>query len=242
MIESGPYSNSPIRLVPTADGSSTIERAQDGEAYHSLNGALSEARYVFAGQGIDFWLARRGGVLRAPSIRILEYGLGTGMNFLATAERALSQNIGIDYLGIEGMPLPDDLLRQVQTADAPARAVEAWRQGMRAPWGGRSICTEAISLTKVHASFEDFLPCRGQYDIAFFDAFSPASVPAQWTPRIFERLYFALGCGGVFVTYSASGIAKRALRAAGFGVKRLPGALGKHHMLVAFKSPQSPLP
>ncbi|MBO5873489.1 MAG: transcriptional regulator, partial [Rikenellaceae bacterium] len=41
--------------------------------------------------------------------------------------------------------------------------------------------------------------------------------------------------GGVLVTFSIKGVVKQALREAGFEVKRLPGACGKHHMLRALK-------
>ena len=41
--------------------------------------------------------------------------------------------------------------------------------------------------------------------------------------------------GGLLVTYSAKGTVKRNLREAGFDVKRLPGALGKRHMVRAVR-------
>jgi tRNA U34 5-methylaminomethyl-2-thiouridine-forming methyltransferase MnmC len=40
---------------------------------------------------------------------------------------------------------------------------------------------------------------------------------------------------GTLVTYSSKGEVKRALRQAGFTVKRLPGPAGKRHMLQAVK-------
>ena len=48
-------------------------------------------------------------------------------------------------------------------------------------------------------------------------------------------MFTLLRPGGVLVTYSAKGTVKQALRAAGFDVTRLPGALGKRHMVRALR-------
>ena len=48
-------------------------------------------------------------------------------------------------------------------------------------------------------------------------------------------MYDHLNDGGILVTYSAKGVVKEHLRQAGFVVKRLPGALGKRHMVRAEK-------
>ena len=80
-----------------------------------------------------------------------------------------------------------------------------------------------------------YTPPVNTFHIVFFDAFSPLRVPEQWDSSLFARIFDALLPGGRLVTYSASGNVKQALRKAGFQVQRRPGALGKHHMLVAEK-------
>ena len=62
----------------------------------------------------------------------------------------------------------------------------------------------------------------------------------MWSREIFAHLCDRLSPGGVLVTYSAKGTVKENLRAAGFDVRRLPGALGKRHMIRAVKPSCSP--
>lgn len=81
---------------------------------------------------------------------------------------------------------------------------------------------------------------RYTYDLVYFDAFAPATQPEMWTADIFRRIFRILAPGGALVTYSARGTVKQALREAGFTVRRLPGAPGKHHMLRAEKPVEPP--
>jgi tRNA U34 5-methylaminomethyl-2-thiouridine-forming methyltransferase MnmC len=73
-------------------------------------------------------------------------------------------------------------------------------------------------------------------DLVYFDAFSPEKQPEMWTIEVFEKMFALLNSGGILVTYSSKGEVKRNLRSAGFLVKRLQGAAGKRHMLLAEKS------
>jgi len=73
------------------------------------------------------------------------------------------------------------------------------------------------------------------FDLVYFDAFAPDSQPELWSRDVFSRIFYAMNSGGMLVTYSAKGMVKRAMRDAGFEVHRLPGALGKRHMIRALK-------
>ena len=81
----------------------------------------------------------------------------------------------------------------------------------------------------------DFAPLAGRFDVIYFDAFAPDAQPELWSAEVMERMFSILKPGGVLVTYSAKGTVKQALRTAGFEVVRLPGALGKRHMVRAVK-------
>ena len=70
----------------------------------------------------------------------------------------------------------------------------------------------------------------------YFDAFAPDKQPELWTTSIFKTIFAAMNIGSVLLTYSAKGDVKRALREAGFIVKRLAGPIGKRHMLCAEKA------
>jgi tRNA U34 5-methylaminomethyl-2-thiouridine-forming methyltransferase MnmC len=73
-------------------------------------------------------------------------------------------------------------------------------------------------------------------DVVFWDAFGPKKQDGVWGEALFEPIFNALSVGGIFVTYSAAGDVKRALRAVGFGVKKLDGPPYKRHMLRARKA------
>jgi len=71
--------------------------------------------------------------------------------------------------------------------------------------------------------------------LIYFDAFGARVQPELWTETIFEIMYKAMKKGGVLVTYSAKGSARRAMQAVGFEVERLEGPPGKREMLRATK-------
>jgi tRNA U34 5-methylaminomethyl-2-thiouridine-forming methyltransferase MnmC len=73
-------------------------------------------------------------------------------------------------------------------------------------------------------------------DVVFWDAFGPKKQDGVWGEALFRPIFNSLSVGGILVTYSAAGDVKRALRAVGFGVKKLDGPPYKRHMLRAQKA------
>ena len=74
-----------------------------------------------------------------------------------------------------------------------------------------------------------------QFDVVFFDAFSPDAQPELWTEEVFRNVYRLMKEGGVMTTYCAKGDVRRAMLAAGFKVEKLQGPPGKRHILRAVK-------
>ena len=217
----------------TADGSPTLYSAAFGETYHSMQGALSESQYVFVEQGAKQCREQN-------SISILEYGLGIGLNFLASIQWALQEGITLHYTGIELYPVAEPLLLSLKIEAVAPQFAELWQEAMLAPWQRTGEDTafglpNGGSFRKLLGDMRTYTPEAECYQAVYFDAFSPEAVPEQWQPSVFQHCYDALRPGGLLVTYSASGVAKRGLRSLGFWVERLPGALGKRHMLRAKK-------
>jgi len=73
------------------------------------------------------------------------------------------------------------------------------------------------------------------YDLVFFDAFSPDVQPEMWPEEFFEKIAQSIKRGGILTTYSCKGIVKRALKATGFQIEKLPGPPGKREFLRAVK-------
>ena len=67
-------------LVKTADGSFTLFIPEVEETYHSTHGAVQESLHVFIESGLK--------ACDKEAIRILEVGLGTGLNAALTLQHA----------------------------------------------------------------------------------------------------------------------------------------------------------
>ena len=75
------------RIITTADGSTTIQIEDWNEQYHSLHGAIQEAKHVFIKHGFHYFIST---VTSTPvdkfqsQISILEIAFGTGLNAFIT--------------------------------------------------------------------------------------------------------------------------------------------------------------
>lgn len=226
----------------TGDGSYTLHSTQAGQCYHSERGALSESSYVFAQRGLEMHLTQ-------AKTRILEVGFGTGLNLLATLEWCYKHSISCSYTGVELFPLPLHVLLSLPNPNANDSLLVSWHKALDAPWGEKVSLPfpqttteenaegkESLSLLKLHADILTLeLESKG-YDTIYHDAFSIDTQPELWSVILFRRLFQALRPGGCLVTYSSAGQVKQALRGAGFHIERLPGALGKHHMIRAWRN------
>ncbi|MDR1698964.1 MAG: tRNA (5-methylaminomethyl-2-thiouridine)(34)-methyltransferase MnmD [Prevotellaceae bacterium] len=213
-----------VKFVLTADGSHSLFVSELGERYHSINGAIQESRHIFIGNALN--------QIQKNDIRVLEIGFGTGLNAFLTL---LETGKRIHYTTIELYPLP------VETACAlnyPERLNAARRADFEhlhfAEWNREVAILPNFTLYKIYADFtqQEF---PGQYDVIYFDAFSPEKQPEMWSESVFEKLYNAAAPDAVMTTYCAKGAVRRAMQQAGFTVERLPGPPGKREMLRAVK-------
>jgi len=215
-------------IIPTADGSNTVKHAVTGELYHSDRGARGESLHVFIEAGLEYSAALNPG----KQIKIFEIGFGTGLNAWLTLERAAQSGINIDYRTIELYPVSAETAAGLGYTDN-----SAFLELHAAEWEKPGQVTEHFLLTKYNSPLEsfDFTGFSSTFDLIYFDAFAPDVQPELWTPQVMSRMYGILAPGGILVTYSAKGSVKQALREAGFSIERLPGALGKRHMIRATK-------
>lgn len=209
----------------TGDGSPTLRHPVTGDAYHSVRGAVGESEHIFIREGFSH--------SRPSHVRIFEAGFGSGLNAWLTARAAEREGRTVFYEAVERYPVDPQTAGQLSYADDPL-----FRTLHDAAWNVPVTVNERFTLKKVEAALEDYR-FDATFDLIYFDAFAPDTQPGLWSRELFERLYARLAPGGTLVTYSAKGTVKENLRAAGFEVKRLPGALGKRHMVRATK-PEPP--
>jgi len=223
--------NMKVQIEETADGSQTLYVPELNEHYHSIRGAVSESRHVFLSAGFDHCRTAE------RKINLLEVGFGTGLNALLTCVAAQNKDIQVNYIGIEAYPLTDEVIAGLNYAGiigAPG-ADELFRKIHEANWIYPSYITDRFLLSKIEAKLEDVSLAANMFQLIYFDAFAPDVQPELWSEEIFRKLFACLVPSGILVTYSSKGTVKQALRNAGFVVERLPGAMGKHHMLRAVK-------
>lgn len=221
-----------LSLVTTGDGSATIFNARVGENYHSRHGALQESRHVFLHSGLEFFLARH----PATAVSVLEVGLGTGLNFLLSADHCESAGIRLDYTGIEAFPLDLEMIRQTGYQQYVSDAVwNDFRAGYERSMTEPVRVGEHCALNTACTTLMDFRSDE-RFDVLYFDAFAAIHQPEMWEPEALQHITAFLRPGGVFVTYAITGNLKRAMKALGFTVEKAPGAPGKREMLRAVRT------
>ena len=217
-----------MNIEQTADGSYTLYVPELDEHYHSVKGALTESQHIFINMG-----------LKHSSVsypRILEIGLGTGLNCFLTLLNAEENKRHIHYTSIERFPLGMDVIQKLDYPSIIGRGHNADYLAIhQAPWEEDTKLSPWFTLHKVEGDFTNYTFEKG-YDIIYFDAFAPEKQPEMWEQSLFNSLYQILNEGGILTTYCAKGIVRRMLQSAGFIVERLAGPPGgKREILRATK-------
>jgi len=218
-------------LKTTADGSYTLYIPGLNEHYHSIHGALQESELVFIQNGLFHIPACM------KEINLLEIGFGTGLNALLTVLEAKKQRRKINYVAIEPEPLDDELIEKLNYAKliGGTEAAGYFKKLHAAGWTYPVFLSDYFILSKIQAKLEEVTLRDEQFHLVFFDAFGPKVQPGMWTQEIFIQLYKCMKVNGILVTYSCKGTVKRALKAAGFSIEKLPGPAGKREVLRAVK-------
>ncbi|MDR0559875.1 MAG: tRNA (5-methylaminomethyl-2-thiouridine)(34)-methyltransferase MnmD [Prevotellaceae bacterium] len=213
----------------TSDGSHTLFCTAAGETYHSSAGAIVEAMHVYVSKAFDEFEN-----ICSNSLKILEIGFGTGLNALLTMLESQKRQIYVYYETLEPFPLSADIYERLNYCSLLPCDQKLFISFHNSVFDKYIEYHDCFTFVKRRACVEDFVT-DNQFDVIYFDAFSPNAQPEMWTENIFQKLYKILSCKGIILTYSSKGSVKRALRAAGFKVLRLSGAGSKHHMLKGVK-------
>lgn len=216
-------------LVKTADGSNTLLVPDLDEHYHSIHGALAEARHVFIKHGLN--------AIKKNELSIMEMGFGTGLNaFLTFLENQQLQR-KITYTSIEAYPVALDVaenLGYVKLIGAEKNN-DDFQLMHSCTWGQEQRVDESFTFLKRKEKIQDVL-FSTKFDLVYYDAFAPRVQPDLWTEEVFAKIYSVMNPGARLVTYCAKGSVKRALKAVGFEVESLEGPPGKREMTRAKKS------
>lgn len=218
-------------IINTGDGSTTIHLPEWNEQYHSIHGAIQEARHVFIEMGLKKAMENN-----PDEISILEIGFGTGLNALVSWQEARHKQVKILYAGIEAYPVDANEVKRLNfSAEIKEKGAGAIFELLHtSPWEIPQQLTTGFLLHKQKKFFEE-IDEISKYDLVYFDAFGARIQPELWTAAIFSKMFQALKPGGILVTYAAKGSVRRAMIEVGFTVEKLPGPPGKREMLRASK-------
>jgi tRNA 5-methylaminomethyl-2-thiouridine biosynthesis bifunctional protein len=215
-----------------------------GDVYFSPDDGLAEARTVFL-DGIGLPAAWRGRTV----FTIGETGFGTGLNFLATWDRWRrdpERSRRLNYVSVDGFPL--------ERADM-ARALAGWPE--LAPLADRLIAAlphrhpgfhrlilddGAVTLTLLYGEASAMLAAlEALVDAWYLDGFAPRRNPEMWTDRLFAEIARLSRHDARVATFTAAGLVRRGLEAAGFRTGKAPGFGHKRERLRAvYAGPPAP--
>lgn len=168
-------------------------------------------------------------------------------NATSNLDNALAFPEEIYFESIELYPIPEEIWSQLDYASLLAASdserdhrinidrdqIKAiFEKIHRAPWNQVCEILPGFKLHKRHEDILTFMPAA-QYQVVFFDAFSPDCQPELWSKEVFAKIKEKLLPGAVMSTYSSKGFVKQHLRDLGFEVCRKPGPGHKRHVLQA---------
>jgi tRNA U34 5-methylaminomethyl-2-thiouridine-forming methyltransferase MnmC len=216
------------KIIITGDGSKTIQLIDWNEQYHSIHGAIQEAKHVFIDNLVKF-------KTKKTELQIFEMGFGTGLNAFLTCQIACELNLAIDYYSLEAFPLQMDEVKELNYTELLNDQTSILEMLHQANWNEFVEINSNFGIAKIGQTLENWESGIKTFDFIFYDAFGPRVQPHLWTVEIFEKLYAATKKGGIFLTYCAKGQVRRDLQSVGYKITRLPGPPGKREMLMGEK-------
>ena len=245
----------PYQLPPAQldwDSSGAPVSMEFGDIYFSREGGLAETDYVFLQQNC---LAERWRALDAnnPGVFVIgETGFGTGLNFLAAWllwNNTAPASWRLHFISVEQYPLTRAQLQRALSAWPelePLAALLVQHYPPRLPGFHTHQLAPNVTLQCI---FDDAgaglntlldsaanLPNGFYVDAWFLDGFAPAKNPAMWSEQLFHSIARLSRTGSSFATFTAAGLVKRGLSAAGFGVEKISGYGSKREMLRGIKN------
>lgn len=211
-------------------------RAYD-DVYFSNTSGLEETRYVFLAN--NDLPARFAALPSGGRLVIGETGFGTGLNFLCAWQlfaQTAPAGAQLHFVSVEKYPLSRaDLQRALMLwPELEAFANELLTQYLAIHPGFQRLVFAGgrVVLTLLIGDALKMLPeLDAQVDAWFLDGFAPAKNPDMWTPELFTQLARLSTTDTTLGTFTSAGFVRRALKDAGFHIRRVPGLGHKWEVL-----------
>ena len=231
----------------TKDGSHTLLHPYLDENYHSTHGALTEALHVFIQEGLEFRLE----LDNKNPIVIFEMGFGSGLNTWLTSLWALKLKRKIIYYSIDNYILSKKFFQKLNFSKSfydlnkkrnfmkdskhlLSTLHQKFLEIHQSTWNQAHNISEFFSLIKLNYDIHEFFNYLSQnpvnFDLLFYDAFSPRRQPTLWETTIFLALKQHCSSSAVLVSYCAQSRFKKTLKSLDFKVSAVQGPPGKREM------------
>ena len=213
-----------LKIIKTKDGSNSIYNLEMDEIYHSRNGAIQESLHVFILNGLNVFKNKK-------KIKILEVGMGTGLNVILTFLH--SKSIEIEYHALEPFPLNINVYSKLNYGKILSDN-EFFDEIHNCSFNQLISLSNFFRFIKYKQEFLSFN--LDGFDLIYYDAFSPRAQKEMWAINNFKKAYNILNINGLLTTYCAKGSFKRDLEKSGFIVSSPPGPFGKREITNAIKN------
>lgn len=199
----------------TKDGSYTFFSAEFGEAYHSFQGAKTEAFDKFVAVTDLKERAQSG------SLALLDVCYGLGYNSAAALETIWAANPHCQ-VHLYGLELDPEVMQAAVGLDTFAQwspQIQAILKDLAFRYQSRQPnVTAQILVGDARQQIQTLMAEQVKADAIFLDPFSPRKCPQLWTVEFLTHVAACLSQTGVLATYSRSAAVRAALLQAGLKI------------------------
>jgi tRNA 5-methylaminomethyl-2-thiouridine biosynthesis bifunctional protein len=223
------------------------------DVYFSTDNGLDETRYVFLESS---QLAKRWQASNGKNFSICETGFGSGLSFLCTWQLWLEHSQSeqqLHFLSVEKFPIGHSDLKRIldqwpELSELSQQLINQYPPlvpGWHTLHFNNSDQQGCVTLHLFFGDIDEWLPkINRPVDAWFLDGFAPAKNPEMWQQPLFTHIARLTQSLGTVATFTAASNIKRALKSAGFSLKKTPGYGKKREMVVATQThnngPQAP--
>lgn len=207
-------------MILTSDDSTTLYSAEYEEAYHTKNGALTEA---FDKYCAPCGIAELAGIGR---VKILDIGFGLGYNVLAAifTARAANSACQIEITSLEKDVITRKVLDSLKLPEKYSDSFEIVKSVVNTlSYNDGQFAVEIITGD----ARKSIQKLDKKYDAVFLDPFSYKNNVELWTVEFFREILKKMSDTGILSTYSMATPVRCGLISAGFKIGSGPGDVMK---------------
>ena len=234
-----PHKGANYRLeAPVVSWCGGVLRADDfDDLYFDAQDGLAESQHVFIkGTQLQDKLGT------SSHLKIAETGFGTGLNFLAVLDLLSAfPHHQIDYISFESKPLSPKIMAASHAVfSSLALYSVALLDNLPPRWPGLHLRHFNNGQVRLHLYYGEAEASLAesvfQADIWFLDGFAPAKNSQIWSPPVLNHIGRLTRAGGHLASFTAAGMVRRGLSAAGFSIQKQSGFGRKRDMIIGVKA------